>query len=158
MDSPWPPWQNICIVFFFWLLCFPQKLGLKCKFRGFLRLLVNDLLMFSPLDLHCMLARNHDFAAQSPIYFAACSHPTKILVRTIHIKIMMRQQQLNIYLCWIQQHLLVKPLKRPLKKKSEHKTVEILDWGIIYCENTIICEYINVKNIIPCFSCLDFKI
>ena len=34
------------------------------------------------LKMHCILAGNHDFAARSPIDFAACSPPVIITVRT----------------------------------------------------------------------------
>ena len=47
-------------------------------FEGFLRQADHDFALCSPLNLHCILAGNHDFSA--PIDFAVFSPPTKSTV------------------------------------------------------------------------------
>ena len=52
---------------------------------------VPSILLRVVLQLHSILARNHDFAARSPINFAARSPPVLITVRTTRSKIMIGQ-------------------------------------------------------------------
>ena len=47
--------------------------------------------VFSPLNLHSILASIHDFAVCSPFDFAACIPSLKTAVRTTHNKIMIMQ-------------------------------------------------------------------
>ena len=73
---------------------FFHQLGLKCQFEDSQGCLIMILLREVPLillrvvvQLHSILAKNHDFAAQSPNDFAACSPPIIFTVRTTCKKI-----------------------------------------------------------------------
>ena len=52
-----------------------------------LMLVVPLILLCVVLQLHSILSKNHEFAARSPIDFAACSPPVIITVRTTRSKI-----------------------------------------------------------------------